>query len=96
VAVVGIGALATESFAIDWTPEFVFALGWLVLVLSIGAISLLMILIREGAVSKVATLIYLVPAVAALIAYFLFGETLTLIQLLGMAVAMAAVAIANR
>ncbi len=93
---VALGAVLFERFEIDWTPEFIFALSWLILVLSIGAISLLMILIREGAVSKVATLIYLVPAVAALIAYFLFGETLTPIQLVGMAVTMAAVAIANR
>ena len=96
LVLVGLAALLLESFTIEWNGEFVFALGWLVVVLSIGAISLLMILIREGAVSRVAMLVYLVPAVSALIAYFLFGETLTLVQLVGMAVTMIAVALTNR
>ncbi len=73
-----------------------FALAWSVLVLSLGAISLLMILIREGAVAKVSSLIFLVPGVAAVMTYVLFGETLTAVQVLGMAVCAAAVLIVNR
>ena len=49
------------DFQIDWTPEFIFALGWLVLVLSIGAISLLNVLIHSGSAVNVASLFYLVP-----------------------------------
>ena len=60
---------------------------WLVFVLSIGAVLLLMLLINQGAVSKVASLFYLVPGVTALMAYALFGETLTLFQLVGMFIA---------
>ena len=62
-------------------------MAWLVLVLSIGAILLLMIMIRDGEMSKVASLFYLVPAVTALIAWALFGEELTLVQIGGMALA---------
>ena len=69
-------ALVTERMRIEWTGEFVFALAWLTLVLSIGAISLLMLLIRRGAASRVASLFYLVPPSTALIAYLVFGETL--------------------
>ena len=65
--------------------ELIFAMAWLVLVLSIGAIFLLMLLIREGEMSKVASLFYLVPAVTALMAWLLFGEALTLFQVAGMA-----------
>ncbi len=52
--------------------------------LSIGAIMLLMVLIRENAVSRVASLFYLVPPVVAVQAWFLFGSRLAPIQLVGM------------
>jgi drug/metabolite transporter (DMT)-like permease len=79
-------ALFTE-FQIIWTAQFVFALGWLVLVLSIGAISLLNLLIHSGSAVNVASLFYLVPLSTALIAWVVFGETLPLISLAGMALA---------
>ncbi|MEJ8570227.1 DMT family transporter [Microbaculum marinum] len=94
--VVGVGALATESLRIDWTGEVIFAMAWLVLVLSIGAVLLYMALIRRGAVAKLATLFYLVPPVTALIAWPLFGETLTPVQIGGMVVTVAGVALATR
>jgi len=77
-------AFTFETFTFEWNGELIFALAWLVLVLSIAAIFLLMLLIREGSVSKVSSLFYLVPASTAVIAYFLFGETLDSIQLVGM------------
>jgi drug/metabolite transporter (DMT)-like permease len=89
--VVAAGAVALERFDITWTGSVIFAMVWLVLVLSIGAVSLLYILIRHGEVSKVAGLFYLVPAVTAVIAWLLFGETLLPAQMGGMAVCAAAV-----
>jgi drug/metabolite transporter (DMT)-like permease len=83
-------ALFTE-FQIIWTAQFVFALGWLVLVLSIGAISLLNLLIHSGSAVNVASLFYLVPLSTALIAWVVFGETLPLISLAGMALAVGGV-----
>lgn len=77
-------ALIFETFEFDWNGELIFALGWLVLVLSIAAIFLLMLLIRDGSVSKVSSLFYLVPGSTVVIAYFLFGETLNWVQLSGM------------
>ena len=53
-------------------------------------------MIRHGQVSKVSAVFYLVPAVAALIAWIMFGETLTLLQIFGMAVCAFAVAIVAR
>jgi drug/metabolite transporter (DMT)-like permease len=86
-SLVAIGALAllVETRVIHWTPEFVFALGWLVLVLSLGAISVLMVLIRRGVASKVASLFYLVPPLTALLGYLIFGERLGMAELAGMA-----------
>jgi drug/metabolite transporter (DMT)-like permease len=78
-------ALLFETLAVDWTPSFVFALGWLVVVLSLGAISLLMALIRRGVASKVASLFYLVPPLTAFLGYLMFGEQLGGTELAGMA-----------
>lgn len=86
----------TETRHIDWTGEFVFALAWLVLVLSIGAVGLLMLLIRAQSAAGTASLFYLVPGATAVVAWFLFGESLQPIQLVGMAVVMGAVALATR
>ena len=80
-----------ETWHIVWSGELVFALVWLVLVLSVGAVLLLMLLIREGAVSQVASLFYLVPVATAVESYFLFNETLTLVQIAGMALIIGAV-----
>ncbi|PWK63313.1 DMT family transporter [Aminobacter sp. AP02] len=75
--------------------ELIFAMAWLVFVLSIGAIFLLMVMIRDGAMSKVASLFYLVPSVTAVIAWLLFGEQLSLVQLVGMAIATLGVGLAT-
>ena len=88
-------ALMFESYAIDWNADSIFALLWLVFVLSIGAIFLLMWLIREGSVAQVSSLFFLVPAVAALMTWYLFGETLNLVQIAGIIVCAIAVAIAS-
>jgi drug/metabolite transporter (DMT)-like permease len=84
-------AVAFESRAVSWTWEFVFALGWLVLVLSLGAIFLLLYLIRQGRATQVSSLFYLVPPTTALLAWPLFGETYSLAAAAGMGLAMLAV-----
>lgn len=89
-------ALTFETSAIQWTGHFVFALGWLVVVLSLGAISLLMIMIKRGQASKVASLFYLVPPVTALIAFFMFDETLGLAALSGFVLAVLGVALVTK
>lgn len=89
-------AVSTETMQVRWTGEFVFALTWLTLVLSVGAIFLLFIMIRAGAASKVASLFYLTPPTTALIAWGLFGETMAPPALAGMALAAAGVWLANR
>ncbi|GJL83438.1 MAG: hypothetical protein DHS20C01_30720 [marine bacterium B5-7] len=73
-----------ETGAIEWDPRFIFALAWLCIVLSIGAITLLMWLIRQGAASHVASLFYLVPPLVAFEAWILFDETLDSSAMAGM------------
>jgi len=84
LVVTSLVAWRTETMVVHWTPAFVFALGWLVLVLSVGAVSLLNVLIRSGSAVNVASLFYLTPPVTALIAWAMFGETLTGLALVGM------------
>jgi drug/metabolite transporter (DMT)-like permease len=92
----GIGAWLFENNVVRWTTEFVLALSWLVVVLSIGSIGLLYWLIRRSAATSVASLFYLVPAVTALMAYVLFGERLDAIAIVGMTACAAAVFLVNR
>jgi drug/metabolite transporter (DMT)-like permease len=90
------GAWLFESRVVHWTTEFVLSVMWLALVLSIGSIGLLYWLIRRSAVTSVASLFYLVPAVTAIMAYVLFGERLDQVAIAGMIACAAAVFLVNR
>jgi drug/metabolite transporter (DMT)-like permease len=92
----GAFSLAFETGVIRWTGEFVFGLAWLVVVLSLGAVSLLYVMLRHGQASKVVSLFYLVPPVTALIGFVLFDETLGALALAGMAVSVFGVALVTR
>ena len=89
-------ASLTETGRIDPVPEFWIGLAWGVFVLSIGGVGLLLVLLRGGAVAGVAALLYLVPPVTAVMSFVLFGETLSPVQIVGMAVAAVGVALASR
>jgi drug/metabolite transporter (DMT)-like permease len=89
-------AFLLEPMQITWNATMIAVLAWSVLALSIGAIGLLLLLIRHGEVSRASQLIYLVPPTAAAQAYLLFGESLGAVQIVGMAVTAAGVAIAGR
>jgi drug/metabolite transporter (DMT)-like permease len=89
-------AMATETMQVHWTGEFIFALAWLVLVLSVGAISLLYHLIEHGEATRVASLFYLTPLTTAAMAWLIFGETLQIMALVGMVIGIAGVALVVR
>jgi drug/metabolite transporter (DMT)-like permease len=90
-----LGATVFETGIVDWTPQFIFALGWLVLVLSVGGVWLLYFLLRRAAATRVASLFYLTPPVTALMAWALFDERLAPLALLGMAVCVLGVFLVN-
>ena len=79
-------ALLFEEPNITWSPEFIGAMTWLVLALSFGAILLLFFLLSQGSAASVSSLYYLVPAVTAIIAYFMFDEHISVISLIGTAI----------
>ena len=90
-----LGAFAFETRAVHWTPQFAFALGYLVVVLSLGGIWLFYFLIRRAAATRVVSLFYLTPPMTALMAWALFDERLPPLALFGMAVCVAGVFLVN-
>ena len=74
-----------ETEAIQWTSEFIAAMAWSVLALTLGGSSLLYILIQRGAATAVTSLLYLVPPTTALMAWVLLSEPITTVTLLGTA-----------
>ncbi|MDM7946213.1 DMT family transporter [Oceanibaculum nanhaiense] len=80
----GLGALLFETNVVHWTGEFVFALAWQSIILSIGATTLLYVMIKRGAASQVASLFYLVPPFTAILAWLMFGETFGISAIIGM------------
>jgi drug/metabolite transporter (DMT)-like permease len=90
-----LGAFAFETRQIAWTGEFMFALAWLVVVLSFGAIWLLYFLIRRQAATRVVSLFYLTPPFTALMAWALFDERLGPLALVGMGVCVVGVALVS-
>jgi len=90
-----LGTFAFETRIVHWTPQLIFALGWLVLALSFGGIWLFYFLIRRTAATRVTSLFYLTPPMTALMAWALFDERLAPLALLGMAVCVVGVALVN-
>jgi len=88
-------ALFFETLKVDWGFEFVLSLGWLVFIVSIGAMTLLMTLIRNDKPSAVANLFYLVTPTVAILSCILFGERLSLVALSGMLICLSGVYIVN-
>ncbi len=85
-----------ESWQVDWTPSFVLALSWQIFGLSIGAVMLLMAIIKLGEAGRVSSMFYLVPPLVVIEAHFLFGETLGWISIIGMLLCIVGVYFVNR
>ena len=86
----------SETEAIRWNAEMIGAMAWSVLGLTLGGSSLLYLLIQRGAAATVTSLMYLVPPTTALIAWFLFGEAITWVTVLGIAVTATGVSLVVR
>ncbi|MEM7056359.1 MAG: DMT family transporter [Pseudomonadota bacterium] len=89
-------AFLLETQTIRWTFELAWALGYLVIGNSLIATSLLLAMIRAGEVSRVSALLFLVPPVAAFLAWLTLGEIMPPLAWAGMAIAIVGVLIATR
>ena len=92
----GFALLFAETWSIDWTPGFAIALSWQVLGLSIGAIMLLMYIIKNREAGRVSSMFYLVPPLVVVEAHYLFGEILGALSIFGMIVSVIGVFIVSR
>jgi drug/metabolite transporter (DMT)-like permease len=84
--VLGVIAIATQETSITWNLRFTASFVWLVLVLSVGAILLLLWLLNTGSAASVSSLFYLVPPATAIEAFFLFGEKVNTQGFLGIGI----------
>jgi drug/metabolite transporter (DMT)-like permease len=89
--VVSLPIALLEPHHITWNRDTALALAWAVLGLTMGASSLMYIMIQRGAVTRVTSLLYLVPPTTAVIAWLMFGERITGLMLVGMLIAAYAV-----
>ncbi len=94
--VCGVMALLFETRQIEWTSDFIIALGWSIVILSFGALTLFYLLIQRGEASRVGSLFFLVPPCTAIFAWFLFDERLGPIEIGGMVAAAIGVLIVLR
>jgi drug/metabolite transporter (DMT)-like permease len=94
-SVFALGAFLFERRTVHWSGELLLTLGWLVFVLSFGAVWLLYFLIKRSAAARVVSLFYLTPPVTAVLAWMLFDERLAALSLAGMAVCVAGVFLVN-
>jgi drug/metabolite transporter (DMT)-like permease len=89
-------AWGLEAHAVNWSVPFVAALGYLIVCNSLIAMTLLLMMIRVGEVSRVSALFFLVPPVAAVIGWIVLGEEMPPLAWVGLALAAAGVALATR
>ncbi len=89
-------AFTLETRDIEWTVELIGSLIWAIFFISIGAVSLLFILIRRGEAVRVSSLIYLTPPTTAILAWFIFNEPLTPLIVLGTAITSLGVLLVNQ
>ena len=87
--------LLFETGEVSWTGPFILTLAWQVLALSVGAIFLLMTMIKQGATASVGSYFYLVAPLVAIQAWFLFEETISFISIAGVVLISFGVAITS-
>jgi drug/metabolite transporter (DMT)-like permease len=85
-----------EDIHINLNFEFIIALLYMAIGVSIGALSLLYIMIKNGEVSKVSSIFYLVPVSAAIVSYFLLGEKMELNVIIGIITVIIGIILINK
>ena len=89
-------AFTFETMQVEWSVQFMGALGYMSIGVSVGALSLLYVMIRRGEVSRVASIFYFVPVSAALVSSFLFEEKIDLPVAIGISITALGVMLVNR
>ena len=91
-----LASLIFEVSYINFTTSFILSMGWQIIMVSFGAFTILMYLIKIGSASKTSNLFFLVPPTTAVMAWFVLGEELYRNDLIGLMIASIGVFIATR
>ena len=91
-----LASLIFEVSYINFTTSFILSMGWQIIMVSFGAFTILMYLIKIGSASKTSNLFFLVPPTTAVMAWFILGEELYRNDLIGLMIASIGVFIATR
>jgi len=86
-------AIFVENLEAQWKPPFIYTMIWLILAVSLGAYALMWLLIQRIDATRVASLFYLGPPVTMLMAWIAFGDTLNLMDVIGLIVVFSGVLI---
>ena len=89
-------SLLFEVSYINFTTSFILSMGWQIIMVSFGAFTILMYLIKICSASKTSNLFFLVPPTTAIMAWFVLGEELYRNYLIGLMIASVGVFIATR
>lgn len=92
----GLLLLTVEPYQLEWTTEVTLAMIWIVLTVSLGAVTILMLLIRSGQMAATSSLFFMVPPVSAIMGYFAFGERLGWLGIIGFIIASIGVWLVNK
>ena len=88
--------LLYENAYIYFTNDFIISLLYMSIAVSIGALSILYIMIRNGDVSKVSSIFYLVPVSAAIVGYFILDSAFDLNIMIGIVFVLCAIVLINK
>ncbi len=80
---------------IKWSPSFILALSWMILVISIAATYIFYSLLKSGKATNVLSYLYCVPPVTALLDYALFHHVMSLLSIIGMVLVMISLIMIN-
>lgn len=75
--------VSIQGWQVQLNPPFLLALGWMICMVSVGAVLLLLYMLTKETASKVAVLFYLVPIFTIIFDYCVFGTKITLLTMIG-------------
>ncbi len=88
--------LTIQPYELQWSLPVSLAMAWIVIAVSIGAVTILMLMIRAGQMTKTASIFYMVPATSAIMAYIFLGEELSMVAIIGLIIVSIGVWMVNR
>jgi drug/metabolite transporter (DMT)-like permease len=68
----------------NFTDEFIFAMSWQIIAISLGAFLILMWLLKNKQANQTSSLYFLIPPFSAIMAYFVLNEQISYLDITGL------------